>query len=145
MCSSASWTPSLWLDLSLCLSRTLLLILLVNANAEVLGLGHQVLVLGEYGGAVPDLTISQPHGVLQLGGQGDLVFLKSTNCALTLLNLAVEVLGLNLELLFVESASLRARGRHQLAAKMAAQTIKYVKYDDKRQGNNHAMWSSSDA
>ena len=98
MCSSASWTPSLWLDLSLCLSRTLLLILLVNAHAEVLGLGHKVLVLGEYGGAVPDLTISQPHGVPQLGGQGDLVILKSTNCVLTLLNLAV--LGLKLELLF---------------------------------------------
>merc|ERR1719327_1249097 len=92
------------LDLSLGLGQTLegvilLLILLINAHAEVLGLGHQVLVLGEEGSAVPGLAISQPLGVLKLGGQGDLVLLESTNGVLTLLNLTGEVLGLNLELL----------------------------------------------
>merc|ERR1719150_1371052 len=92
------------LDLSLGLGQTLqsvilLLILLVNAHAQVLGLGHQVLVLGEQRGAVPGLAVSQPLGVLQLGGQGDLVLLQSGNGVFSLLNLPVEVLALNLEFL----------------------------------------------
>merc|ERR1719438_163797 len=92
------------LDLRLSLGQSLegvilLLILFINAHAEVLSLSHQVLVLGEESGAVPGLAISQPLGVLELGGQGDLVLLESTNGILTLLNLAGEVLRLNLKLL----------------------------------------------
>merc|ERR1719297_198197 len=92
------------LDLSLGLGQTLegvvlLLVLLVNAHAEVLGLGHQVLVLGEQSSAVTGLAISQPLGVLQLGGQRDLVLLQSADGVLALLDLAGQVLGLHLQLL----------------------------------------------
>merc|ERR1719384_983847 len=92
------------LDLSLGLGESLegiilLLILFINSHAEVLSLGHQVLVLGEQGGSVSGLSVSKSLGVLQLGGQGDLVLLEGSNGILTLLNLAVQVLGLNLELL----------------------------------------------
>merc|ERR1719422_2856015 len=48
----------------------LLLSLLVDLHAQVLGLGVEVLVLGEQGGAVAGLTVGQPLGVLQLGGEG---------------------------------------------------------------------------
>merc|ERR1719410_3324438 len=87
----------------------LLLVLLVNTHAEVLGLSHQVLVLGEESSAVPSLSVSETLGVLQLGGQGDLVLLQGSDGVLSLLNLAVEVLGLHLQLLLgavglVESA-----------------------------------------
>merc|ERR1719384_2228288 len=92
------------LDLSLGLGESLegiilLLILFINSHAEVLSLGHQVLVLGEQGGSVSGLSISKSLGVLQLGGQRDLVFLEGSNGILTLLDLAGQVLGLNLELL----------------------------------------------
>merc|ERR550539_1077955 len=92
------------LDLSLGLGQSLqgvvlLLVLLVNAHTEVLSLSHQVLVLGEESGAVPGLAVPEPLGVLQLGGQGDLVLLESSNGVLSLLNLAGEVLGLHLQLL----------------------------------------------
>merc|ERR1719471_2773419 len=92
------------LDLSLGLGESLqgivlLLRLLVNTHTEVLSLSHEVLVLGHQAGAVPGLSISESLGVLQLGGQGDLVLLQSSDGVLSLLNLAVEVLGLNLQLL----------------------------------------------
>merc|ERR1740123_1759921 len=92
------------LDLSLGLGQSpqgivLLLRLLVDAHTEVLSLGHQVLVLGEEGGAVAGLSVPEPLGVLQLGGQRDLVLLQSSDGVLGLLNLAGEVLGLHLQLL----------------------------------------------
>merc|ERR1719479_108243 len=92
------------LDLSLGLGQSLqgvvlLLVLLVNAHAQVLRLSHQVLVLGQQGGAVPGLSVSEPLGVLQLGGQRDLVLLQSSDGVLGLLDLTVEVLGLHLQLL----------------------------------------------
>merc|ERR1712012_116459 len=103
------------LDLSLGLGQTLesiilLLILLVNAHAQVLGLSHEVLVLGEQSSSVTSLGISQSLGVLQLSGQRDLVLLQSSDGVLTLLDLTSQVLGLNLQLLLggvslVESAS----------------------------------------
>merc|ERR1719328_640843 len=70
------------LDLRLGLGQSLegiilLLILLVNAHAEILSLSHQALVLGEESSTVSGLTISQSLGVLQLGGQRDLVLLAS--------------------------------------------------------------------
>merc|ERR1719410_2819857 len=77
----------------------LLLVLLVNTHAEVLGLSHQVLVLGHQRGAVSGLSVSEALGVLQLGGQRDLVLLQSSDGVLSLLNLTVEVLGLHLQLL----------------------------------------------
>merc|ERR1719429_775936 len=102
------------LDLSLSLGQTLesiilLLILLVNAHAEVLSLSHQALVLGEESSTVSGLTIAQSLGVLQLGGQRDLVLLEGGDGILALLNLSGQVLGLNLELLlggisFIESS-----------------------------------------
>merc|ERR1719195_2405384 len=103
------------LDLSLGLGQTLegvilLLVLLVNAHAQVLGLGHQVLVLGEQIGAVAGLGISEPLGVLQLGGQGDLVLLQSGNGVFSLLNLPVEVLALNLEFLPVAVSLIKGTG-----------------------------------
>merc|ERR1719232_1479942 len=90
-------------------SIILLLILLVNAHAEALSLSHQALVLGEESSTVSGLTISQSLGVLQLGGQRDLVLLEGGDGILTLLNLSCQVLGLNLELLlggisFIESS-----------------------------------------
>merc|ERR1719340_463938 len=89
------------LNLSLGLGKSLqgIVVLLVNAHPEVLSLSHQVLVLGEEGSAVPGLSVSESLGVLQLGGQGDLVLLQSSDGVLSLLNLAVEVLGLHLQLL----------------------------------------------
>merc|ERR1719322_452492 len=104
--------PELDLRLSLgqCLeSIILLLILLVNAHAEILSLSHQALVLGEQSSTVSGLTISQSLGVLQLGGQRDLVLLEGGDGILALLNLSGQVLGLNLELLlggisFIESS-----------------------------------------
>merc|ERR1719328_438297 len=102
------------LDLRLSLGQSLegiilLLILLVNAHAEILSLSHQALVLGEESSTVSGLTISKSLGVLQLGGQGDLVLLESSDGILALLNLSGQVLGLNLELLlggisFIESS-----------------------------------------
>merc|ERR1719188_2920342 len=102
------------LDLRLGLGQSLesiilLLILLVNAHAEVLSLSHQALVLGEESSTVSGLTISQSLGVLQLGGQRDLVLLEGGDGILALLNLSGQVLGLNLELLlggisFIESS-----------------------------------------
>merc|ERR1719471_221387 len=103
------------LDLSLGLGQTLesiilLLVLLVNAHAQVLSLSHEVLVLGEQSSSVTSLGISQSLGVLQLSGQRDLVLLQSSDGVLTLLDLTSQVLGLNLQLLLggvslVESAS----------------------------------------
>merc|ERR1719328_713904 len=92
------------LDLSLGLGESLesiilLLILLVNAHAQILSLSHQVLVLGEESSAVSGLSISKSLGVLQLSGQGDLVLLESSDGILALLNLSGQVLGLNLKLL----------------------------------------------
>merc|ERR1719328_318053 len=102
------------LDLRLGLGQSLegiilLLILLINAHAEILSLSHQVLVLGEESRTVSGLGISKSLGVLQLGGQGDLVLLESSDGILALLNLSGQVLGLNLELLlggisFIESS-----------------------------------------
>merc|ERR1719328_191313 len=102
------------LDLSLSLGESLesiilLLILLVNAHAQILSLSHQVLVLGEESSTVSGLSISKSLGVLQLSGQGDLVLLESSDGILALLNLPGQVLGLNLELLlggvsFIESS-----------------------------------------
>merc|ERR1719323_1023817 len=92
MCSSASETLQLVdpaqglslvlglpeLNLSLSLGESLqhvvlLLSLLVDLHSQVLGLGHQVLVLGEEGRTVARLSIGESLGVLQLGLQGDLV------------------------------------------------------------------------
>merc|ERR1719471_1872421 len=92
------------LDLSLGLGQSLegvilLVRLLVNAHAEVLSLSHQVLALAHQRGTVPGLSISESLGVLQLSGQGDLVLLQSSDGVLGLLDLAVEVLGLHLQLL----------------------------------------------
>merc|ERR1719259_1068288 len=66
------------LDLSLGLGQSLedvvlLLSLLLNAHSEVFNLGAEVLVLGKEGSSVTSLGISQPLGVLQLGGQRNLV------------------------------------------------------------------------
>merc|ERR1719232_1057443 len=90
-------------------SIILLLILLVNAHAEILSLSHQALVLGEESSTVSGLTISQSLGVLQLGGQRDLVLLEGGDGILAFLNLSGQVLGLYLELLlggisFIESS-----------------------------------------
>merc|ERR1719422_515241 len=92
------------LDFSLSLRESLegiilLLILFINSHAKILSLGHQVLVLGEQEGSVSGLSISKSLGVLKLSGQRDLVLLQSGDGILTLLDLAGQVLGLNLELL----------------------------------------------
>merc|ERR1719322_2113417 len=102
------------LDLRLSLGQSLesiilLLILLVNAHAEIFSLSHRALVLGEESSTVSGLTISQSLSVLQLGGQRDLVLLEGGDGILALLNLSGQVLGLNLELLlggisFIESS-----------------------------------------
>merc|ERR1719394_330073 len=104
------------LDLRLGLGQSLegiilLLIFLVNAHAEILSLSHQALVLGEESSTVSGLTISQSLGVLQLGGQRDLVLLQSGDGILALLNLSGQVLGLNLELLLGGVSLIESSGK----------------------------------
>merc|ERR1719232_2387278 len=104
------------LDLRLSLGQSLegiilLLILLVNAHAEILSLSHQALVLGEQSSTVSGLTISKSLGVLQLGGQRDLVLLEGGDGILALLNLSGQVLGLNLELLLGGVSLIESSGK----------------------------------
>merc|ERR1719232_1274424 len=104
------------LDLRLGLGQSLesiilLLILLVNAHAEILSLSHQALVLGEQSSTVSGLTISQSLGVLQLGGQRDLVLLEGGDGILALLNLSGQVLRLNLELLLGGVSLIESSGK----------------------------------
>merc|ERR1719328_761893 len=104
------------LDLSLGLGQSLesiilLLILLVNAHAEILSLSHQVLVLGQQRSAVSSLSISKSLGVLQLSGQRDLVLLEGGDGILAFLNLSGQVLGLNLELLLGGISLIESSGK----------------------------------
>merc|ERR1719461_1175460 len=92
------------LDLSLGLGQglegvVLLLRLLIDPHAEVLSLGGKALELGEKGGSVASLSVSKTLGVLDLGGEGDLVLLQGRDGILSLLDLAGEILRLDLELL----------------------------------------------
>merc|ERR1719351_114084 len=92
------------LDLRLGLAQglehvVLLLGLLVDLHPQVLRLRAESLELGEQGSTVASLTVGELLGVLQLGSQGDLVLLQSSDRVLSLLNLAGEVLGLNKQLL----------------------------------------------
>merc|ERR1719268_50164 len=92
------------LDLSLGLREgtqgiVLALSLLVDLHLHVLAVGGQVLVLGQEGGAVAGLGISEPLCVLKLGGQGHLALAQSCDGVLCLLNLAGEVLRLDDQLL----------------------------------------------
>merc|ERR1719225_72090 len=92
------------LDLSLGLGESLqgvvlLLGLLVNAHLEDLALSAEHLELGQQGGSVAGLGVSQSLGVLQLGAQGDLALAQVPDGSLGLLDLARQVLGLNLQLL----------------------------------------------
>merc|ERR1719284_822750 len=73
--------------------------LLVDAHLEVLALGAEHLELGQEGGSVSGLSIGQPLGVLQLGGQGDLVLAQVSDGILGLLDLTSQILSLNQELL----------------------------------------------
>merc|ERR1719195_1772962 len=104
------------LDLSLGLGQSLqgvilLLILLVNAHAQVLALGAEHLELGQQRSSVASLGVSKLLGVLQLGGQGDLVLAEVADGVLSLLILPGQILGLNLQLLpggvsLIEGASM---------------------------------------
>merc|ERR1719189_1534691 len=92
------------LDLRLGLAQrlenvVLLLRLLVDLHPQVLRLRAESLELGEKGSAVASLTVGELLGVLQLGSQGDLVLLQSSDGVLSLLNLARQVLGLDEQLL----------------------------------------------
>merc|ERR1719410_604403 len=92
------------LDLRLGLAQglenvVLFLGLLVDLHPQVLRLRAESLELGEQGGAVASLTVGELLGVLQLGSQGDLVLLQSSDRVLSLLNLARQVLGLDEQLL----------------------------------------------
>merc|ERR1719284_1291254 len=92
------------LDLGLGLGQglqgvVLLVRLLVDAHLEVLALGAEHLELGQEGGSVSGLSIGQPLGVLQLGGQGDLVLAQVSDGILGLLDLTSQILSLNQELL----------------------------------------------
>merc|ERR1719480_393817 len=83
--------PELYLGLGLgeSLESIVLLVgLLVNSHLEVLTLGGEHLELGEEGSTVPSLSISKSLGVLQLGGQGDLVLGEVANGILSLLDLS---------------------------------------------------------
>merc|ERR1719229_2006730 len=104
------------LDLSLGLGQSLqgvilLVSLLVNAHLEVLALGAEHLELGQQRSSVASLGVSKLLGVLQLGGQGDLVLAEVADCVLSLLNLPGQILGLHLQLLpggvsLIEGASM---------------------------------------
>merc|ERR1719322_1795302 len=88
------------LDLRLGLAQglenvVLLLRLLVDLHPQVLRLRAESLELGEQGSAVASLTVGELLGVLELGSQGDLVLLQSSDGVLSLLNLARQVLGLD--------------------------------------------------
>merc|ERR1719461_1274047 len=88
------------LDLRLGLAQglenvVLLLRLLVDLHPQVLRLRAESLELGEQGSAVASLTVGELLGVLQLGSQGDLVLLQSSDGVLSLLNLARELVGLD--------------------------------------------------
>merc|ERR1719350_2145365 len=89
----------------------LLLRLLINLHPQVLGLTAERFELGEEGGTVAGLAISQPLGVLKLGRQRDLVLLQSTNGVLGLVNLAGQVLSLNLELLLGRVSVIESAGK----------------------------------
>merc|ERR1719381_471904 len=92
------------LNLSLGLGQSLqsirfLLILLLDAVLQALKLSVQALELAQERSPVPCLSITHPLGILELGGEGDLVLAKGSNSSLSLLNLAGQVLVLNLQLL----------------------------------------------
>merc|ERR1719266_3059678 len=89
----------------------LLLRLLINLHPQVLGLTAERFEFGEEGGTVAGLAISQPLGVLKLGRQRDLVLLQSTNGVLGLVNLAGQVLSLNLELLLGRVSIIESAGK----------------------------------
>merc|ERR1719273_3110724 len=74
----------------------LLLGLFVNLHPQVLGLRDKSLELGEQRSTVTGLAIRKLLGVLELGAQGDLVLLQSTNSILSLLNLAGQILRLRM-------------------------------------------------
>merc|ERR1719237_1943164 len=92
------------LDLSLSLGEgaqgvVLALGLLLDSHLHVLAVSCQALVLGQERGTVASLSISEPLGVLKLGGEGHLALAKSGNSILSLLDLAGQVLRLNDQLL----------------------------------------------
>merc|ERR1712121_546344 len=92
------------LDFSLGLGQSLegirfLLILLINAVLQALQLSVQALELAQQGSPVSGLSITHPLGVLKLGGERDLVLAKSSDSSLGLLNLAGQILILDLQLL----------------------------------------------
>ena len=89
----------------------LLLSLLINLHAQVLSLSVQGLEFGEQGSTVPGLTVSEPLGVLKLGGQRNLVLLQSSKGVLSLLNLSGEVLVFNLELLLAGISLIEGPGK----------------------------------
>merc|ERR1719192_1918353 len=71
--------------------------LVLDLLPVVVQLGAQSLELGEEGGAVLGLGVSKGLGVLQLGDQGALGLARLVHAVLQLLDLAVEVLALNLK------------------------------------------------
>merc|ERR1719166_798800 len=112
MCSSASETLELSLGLGEGLQHVVLLLsLLVDLHSQVLGLGHQVLVLGEEGRTVARLSIGEPLGVLQLGLQGDFVLVQVGDGVLGLLDLPAQVLRLNLQLLLGRIGLVQSTGQ----------------------------------
>merc|ERR1712214_1606 len=87
----------------------LLLSLLINLHLKILSFSAKVLVLSKEGSTVSGLTISKSLSILKLSAKRDLVLLESSNSILSLLNLSVQILVLNLELLlggvsFIESS-----------------------------------------
>merc|ERR1719357_1384918 len=90
------------LDLSLSLGEGLQSIRLphgfvLHLLPEVLKVGGHHLVLGQQRGAILALSISQGLGVLQLGGDRDLTLVHVGNGCLQLVDLAGQVLVLNLQ------------------------------------------------
>merc|ERR1719192_399123 len=71
--------------------------LVLDLLPVVVQLGAESLELGEEGGAVLGLGVPEGLGVLQLGDQGALGLARLVHAVLQLLDLAVEVLALNLQ------------------------------------------------
>merc|ERR1719410_2939229 len=106
--------PELYFSLGLGQSLegiVLLLRLFVNSHTEVLSLGGETLELGEEGGSVTGFSVSKTLGVLNLGGEGDFVFLQGGDGVFGLLNLTGEVLRLNLQLLLSRISLVQGTGQ----------------------------------
>merc|ERR1719242_2371959 len=90
------------LDLSLCLGESLQSVglprvLVIQLLPEVLQVSGHHLVLGKQGGAVLVLSISKSLGVLQLGRDGNLTLVHVGNGCLKFIDLAGQVLVLDLQ------------------------------------------------